>query len=112
MGRPVMPFRPKFDGAGLMVAQLEKLGLRGRALGMARSGPISADEEAPLSKVTNAELAWRCETGIWSVILRRGKYAGVIRKADDSALLRLVARTDRLAWRGAVDAGAGGKSRV
>ena len=112
MGRPVMAFRPKFEGAGLMVAQLEKLGLRGRALGMARPGQVPADEAAPISKVTNAELAWRCETGIWSVILRRGKYAGVLRKADDSALLRLVARIDRLATRCDVEAGAGGKSRV
>lgn len=91
-----MPFRPKFEGAGLMVAQLEKLGLRGRALGMARPGQVTADEKAPISKVTNAELAWRCETGIWSVILRRRKYAEVLRKADDPALLRLVARTDSL----------------
>jgi len=112
MGRPVMAFRPKFEGAGLMVAQLEKLGLRGRALGMARPGQVPADEEAPISKVTNAELAWRCETGIWSVILRRGKYAGVLRKADDSALLRLVARTDGLERRCAAYASASGKSRV
>ncbi|MXO49214.1 helix-turn-helix domain-containing protein [Erythrobacter vulgaris] len=112
MGRPVMPFRPKFEGAGLMVARLEKLGLRGRALGMTPPGPISADEAAPISRVTNAELAWRCETGIWSVILRRGKYAVVIRKADDFALLRLVARTDRLARRCDAEASASGKSRV
>jgi hypothetical protein len=58
MGRPVMLFRPKFEGAGLMVARLEKLGLHGRALGMARLAQVPADETAPLSKVTNAELAW------------------------------------------------------
>jgi hypothetical protein len=83
-----------------------------RRVGIARLWPISAENTAPISKVTNVGLAWRCETGIWSVIQRRGKYVGVLRKADDSALLGLVARTDRLARRSAAEASAGEKSRV
>lgn len=112
MGRPMAACRPKFEGAGLMVARLDRLGLRGRALGMARADPVDPAETGPLPKVTNAELEWRYQTGLWSVILRRGKYAGVMRKADNSALLRLVARLDSIERRIDESAGPGGKSRV
>ena len=112
MGRPMMACRPKFEGAGMMVARLDRLGLRGHALGMARPEPADAAETEPRRKVTNAELEWRYQTGIWSVILRRGKYAGVVRKADNSALLRLIARLDSAERRIDRGTGAGGKSRV
>ena len=48
----------------------------------------------PARKVTNAELEWRIETGIWRVILRDGKYCGVHRKPDNSTLLTLLRRGD------------------
>lgn len=48
----------------------------------------------PSRKVTNAELEWRVETGIWRVIMRDGRYCGVHRKADNSALLALLRRGD------------------
>lgn len=44
-------------------------------------------------KVTLGELHWRVETGVWQVILRAGRYAGVRRKPDNPALLALLART-------------------
>lgn len=112
MGRPMAACRPGFEGAGMMVARLDRLGLRGRALGRARPDPADAAETKPRRKVTNAELEWRYRTGIWSVILRRGKYAGMLRKADNSALLRLVARLDSAERRIDRSAGTGGKSRV
>lgn len=37
--------------------------------------------------VTLAEWEWRVTSGLWSVILKQGRYAGVRRKADDWALL-------------------------
>lgn len=43
-------------------------------------------------KVTLDELYWRLEGGLWQVRLDRGRYAGVMRKADSSALLGLLAR--------------------
>nr|WP_298895715.1 hypothetical protein [uncultured Altererythrobacter sp.] len=43
-------------------------------------------------KVTLEQLQWRMETGIWQVILRDGRYRGVRRKADNSALLALLRR--------------------
>lgn len=112
MGRPMQACRPKFEGAGMMVARLDRLGLRGQALGIARSDPADTAQMEPSPKVTNAELEWRYQTGLWSVILRRGKYAGVIRKADNSALLRLVARLDSIERRIDESAGPNGKSRV
>jgi hypothetical protein len=115
MERPPMASRRKFAGAGLMAARLAKLGLGGRALAMAaRDAPpegrtqadgtqadgTQIDGTGSAPKVTLAELQWRLETGLWSVILRRGTYAGVINKADDSALFRLVALTAGNARRG------------
>ncbi|WFL77633.1 hypothetical protein P7228_00795 [Altererythrobacter arenosus] len=46
----------------------------------------------PHRKVTLAELHWRVDTGIWQVILRGGRYAGVRRKPDNSAVLALLGR--------------------
>ncbi len=43
-------------------------------------------------KVTLAELQWRAESGLWRVRLMQGRYAGVLHKADNSALLSLLAR--------------------
>lgn len=40
------------------------------------------------AKVTVAELEWRVASGIWSVIMKYRLYAGVRRKADNSALLQ------------------------
>ncbi len=45
-----------------------------------------------LPKVTLRELEWRIESGIWWVILRGGKYAGVRQKPDNSAVLAHLAR--------------------
>lgn len=115
MGRPPLALRPKFAGAGLMAARMDKLGLRGRALAMARPKapePPEPSGTAPARKVTLAELRWRYETGLWSVIMRRGRYAGVIRKADNSALLQVIALTGGNARRGRFKGGEGERSRV
>nr|WP_137676509.1 hypothetical protein [Parerythrobacter lutipelagi] len=118
LGRPPLAFRPKFAGAGLMAARMEKLGLRGRALAMATPEtpePPKRPEPsgtAAARKVTLAELRWRYETGLWSVIMRRGRYAGVIRKADNSALLQVIALTGGNARRGRFKGGEGERSRV
>lgn len=50
------------------------------------------DALKPRRKVTVPHLKWRIETGIWQVILHNGRYAGVRRKPDDSALLALLGR--------------------
>lgn len=50
-------------------------------------------------KVTLWELEWRSETGIWQVMLRRGRYVGVRQKADNCALLALVSRIGKLSER-------------
>ena len=47
-------------------------------------------------KSTLAELEWRVETGLWQVILHGGRYCGVRKKLDKSALLMLVRRQDAL----------------
>jgi hypothetical protein len=67
----------------------------GTAKGRARC--IAAMEAAQLAlrpsrKVTLPHLQWRMETGIWQVILRDGRYCGVRRKADNSALLAVLGR--------------------
>lgn len=53
-----------------------------------------------LTKVTLHELRWRVETGLWRVILVRGKYRGVRRMSDNSALLALVRRSGLRSLRG------------
>lgn len=55
-------------------------------------GKAVQPDQTPARKVTLAELNWRIETGLFRVLLRGGRYAGVVRKADDSALLALLAR--------------------
>ena len=60
-----------------------------------------------LAKVTVAELEWRVTSGIWSVILKYGRYAGVRRKADNSALLewaKAIGLTSRRGTQGAAPA--------
>jgi hypothetical protein len=49
----------------------------------------------PSRKVTVEQLTWRVETGLWQVFLHQGRYAGVRRNPDNSALLALLARTRR-----------------
>ena len=64
------------------------------ALHAQRTGQKIARTPLP-RKVTHAP-TWRmiCD-GRWQAVLRRGKYAGSIRKADDSALLGYMAQLDR-----------------
>lgn len=50
------------------------------------------DALQPNRKVTLVDLVWRFETGIWTVLFRRGRYVGARCKADNSALLRTSAR--------------------
>ena len=50
-------------------------------------------------KVTIAELEWRVASGLWQVMLRRGRYVGVVRKPDETALLALLSRTRAAAGR-------------
>lgn len=72
------------------------------ALGKGADGPLGAhgseshaSPETLRRKVTDEELHWRVETGLWRVYLRDGKYLGTRRKPDDDALLALVARHRR-----------------
>lgn len=44
-------------------------------------------------KVTIPELEWRVASGLWQVMLRGGRYVGVVRKPDETALLALLSRT-------------------
>ena len=46
-------------------------------------------------KVTLSELIWRVEIGLWRPVIYRGKWRGIARKPDNSALLRLLSRLDR-----------------
>ena len=50
-------------------------------------------------KVTIPELEWRVATGLWQVMLRGGRYVGVVRKPDETALLALLSRTRAAAER-------------
>jgi hypothetical protein len=51
---------------------------------------------APLRKVTVDDLEYLAYRGLVRPIMRGGKYLGVRQKPDDSALVRLLARYDRL----------------
>ncbi|MEL7447502.1 MAG: hypothetical protein AAGK02_17150 [Pseudomonadota bacterium] len=65
------------------------------ALGRPLDSALLASPSAliqPNRKVTLPALAWRIESGVWSVILRRGKYAGVRQKPDNSAVLAAASR--------------------
>ena len=46
-------------------------------------------------KVTLQDLHWQIETGLWRPVIYRGRMHAVERKADNSALLRLLARFDK-----------------
>ncbi|HCS18221.1 MAG TPA: hypothetical protein DIW45_11070, partial [Erythrobacter sp.] len=50
-------------------------------------------------KVTIPELEWRVTSGLWQVMLRGGRYVGVVRKPDETALLALFSRTRAAAGR-------------
>ena len=112
MGRAPMAFAPAFPGAGLVKARLARLGAQVPAMDFEgareRAGRGTPDDP----KVTLAELQWRCETGLWSVILHRGKYAGVRQKADNSALLAVIRRSGLDSRRGVQAGGDGERSRV
>ena len=79
------------------------------ALGSVRSEAGRARLEAALAaaraarqadrKVTIPELEWRVATGLWQVMLRGGRYVGVVRKPDEPALLALLSRTRAAAGR-------------
>lgn len=51
--------------------------------------------EEVAAKVTPPDLWRRIVDGRWRPVLRRGKYVGSVRKADDSALLSSIAQTER-----------------
>ncbi|MGB7372943.1 hypothetical protein [Pontixanthobacter sp.] len=63
------------------------------------------------AKVTVAELEWRIASGRWQIILHRGRYAGVRRKADNFALLQLSQALGMASRRGANAATPSRKSR-
>lgn len=46
-------------------------------------------------KVTVDQLRWCIDAGLWRVRIIAGHYAGVQRKADNSALIKLLAQLDR-----------------
>lgn len=56
---------------------------------LGKSRPTGA---AIARKVTVAELQWRMESGQWQVLIRARRFVGLRRKADNSALLQLLAR--------------------
>ena len=58
--------------------------------------PVTGQERPkPKRKVTLPELLWRMDTGIWRLKLRHGRYIGVSQKADNSAVLEILRRTNR-----------------
>jgi len=63
-----------------------------------RLSPARAARQAD-RKVTIPELEWRVATGLWQVMLRGGRYVGVVRKPDETALLALLSRTRAAAGR-------------
>ncbi|AKM07907.1 hypothetical protein AM2010_1844 [Pelagerythrobacter marensis] len=71
------------------------LGRSARAVVRERSQDERSQAENGPRKVTNEELGWRVGTGLWQVRIYRGRFVGVMRKPDNTALLRLLARLDR-----------------
>ncbi|GAA4052872.1 hypothetical protein [Parerythrobacter jejuensis] len=67
----------------------------GKGIGMGLGQPPSTAHHAT-RKSTLSELEWRVETGLWQVILHHGRYLGVRKKLDNSALLMLTRRIDRI----------------
>lgn len=53
---------------------------------------LGKQPSAPPRKVTTEELSWRLDSGLWQVRFAAGRYLGVVRKADNSALLALLGR--------------------
>ena len=51
---------------------------------------------APVRNLTDHDLEYRAMRGLIRPVMRNGKYVGTHRKPDNSALLRLLARFDRL----------------
>jgi len=51
---------------------------------------------APVRKLTDDELEYRAMRGLIRPVMHGGRYVGVRQKPDNSALLRLIARFDRL----------------
>ena len=78
------------------VAPLGSAGGRARYLAAQELGRAV---RAPSRKSTLVDLQWRVETGLWHVILRGGRYAGVRQLADNDALLMLLRRTDAFSMR-------------
>lgn len=70
----------------------------GRALYLAAQ-QVARVARSPSRKATLADLEWRVETGLWHVILRGGRYAGVRQLADNDALLMLLRRADAFSMR-------------
>lgn len=67
-------------------------------------GAVFGDDGTPVPPKVTAEALWqRIRDGRWRPVLREGKYAGSVQKADNSALLRFLAQLDRA--RGAGQAG-------
>lgn len=61
----------------------------------AAAGPDEASSAPHSRKVTQAP-TWRMMLdGLWQPVLRRGKYAGTVQKADDSVVLGYLARRER-----------------
>lgn len=56
-------------------------------------GARSQRGETLARKVTVEELQWRVDSGLWQIRLAAGRFVGVWRKADNAALLQLLART-------------------
>ncbi|WP_435418541.1 hypothetical protein WAB17_02920 [Parerythrobacter aurantius] len=112
IGSAPLPLRPAFADAGVRKAQLARLGLSAPAMDFRAANAALAASTTPAAKVTIEELRWRCDTGLWQVLLHRGKYIGVRRKADNSALFRLLASVDRASLQGQAPASQRQRSRV
>lgn len=59
--------------------------------------PAAPDPCKP--KVTHRSLVWRFEIGLWRPVIRGGRFVTVARKHDNTALLRLLTRLDRVEQR-------------
>lgn len=71
---------------------------RGRALyGLALQ--VADLARRPSRKTTLAELTWRVETGLWRVLMRRGRFVGARQGSDNDALLMLLRRADAFTMR-------------
>ena len=53
------------------------------------------------AKVTPPDLRHRIDSGLWRPVVRRGQVLGAVQKADNGALLALLARIDRAERRAA-----------